>query len=331
MADAHEAIGQDVEQEAAKELHGIEGHHLLAVVIAVVLVVEANAASVEGDQAVLGDGDAVGIASQIGKNLSGAAEGRLRVDDPFGSACLHQRRSDIDMSNTGAQLVISPYGVAEKLEEAVPEQAREDAYGEEELLVRYGSEAPVVNREPAAGNDAVQVRVQGKGLSPGVKHGEEAELQPQTLWIPSDDQKTLARGTEQDVVEQPRAGQSEGVQNLGDGEDDVEVRQSKDLALARVEPSLASFRLAARTMAVPTRVPDQVAKATPGAAIEMSAHGRSAAVDDGAKSASLCCRQRPMAIELRLDMADDLGERDRRNHLCTPLSGAVCSASGPED
>jgi hypothetical protein len=32
VADADEAIGQDVEQEAAKELHGIEGHHLLAVV-----------------------------------------------------------------------------------------------------------------------------------------------------------------------------------------------------------------------------------------------------------------------------------------------------------
>ena len=108
MADTDEAIGQDVEQEAAKELHGIESHHLLAVVIAIVLVMEANAASVEGDQAVLGDGDAVGIASQVGKDLSGAAEGPLGVDDPFGRACLLQRRNDIDMSGTGAQVLVSP-------------------------------------------------------------------------------------------------------------------------------------------------------------------------------------------------------------------------------
>ena len=88
MADAMEALGQDVEQEAADELAGGESHRLVSArpVDAVVLVFEGDAALVGLDEAVIRDGDAVGVARQIGEHGLGPAEWLLGVDHPLGLA-----------------------------------------------------------------------------------------------------------------------------------------------------------------------------------------------------------------------------------------------------
>jgi hypothetical protein len=44
--------------------------------------VKRDALTIEGDQAVIADGDAIRIASEIPEDGEGAAEGRLDVDDP---------------------------------------------------------------------------------------------------------------------------------------------------------------------------------------------------------------------------------------------------------
>ena len=74
VADAVEAARQDVEQEAADELVGRERHDLLAVgaVAAIILVAEGDAGLVEGEQPAVRDGDAVGVARQIGEHGLGA-------------------------------------------------------------------------------------------------------------------------------------------------------------------------------------------------------------------------------------------------------------------
>ncbi len=86
VADAVEACGQDVDQEAADELVGGERHDLLAIAAigAIVLPPEGDAGVVAGDQPAVGDGDAVGVARQIGQHGLGSAERALGVDDPFG-------------------------------------------------------------------------------------------------------------------------------------------------------------------------------------------------------------------------------------------------------
>ena len=88
VADAVEAGGQDVDQEAADELAGGEGHQLAPGLAlgAVVLPAEGDAALVEGDQAAVGDGDAVGVAGEVGQDRLGAGEGALGVDHPLGAA-----------------------------------------------------------------------------------------------------------------------------------------------------------------------------------------------------------------------------------------------------
>ena len=88
MADAVEAVRQDVDQESADELGGSECHELLAITTfgTIVLPSEGDAGSVAGDQPAVGDGDTVGIARQIGQHGLWPAERALGIDDPFGSA-----------------------------------------------------------------------------------------------------------------------------------------------------------------------------------------------------------------------------------------------------
>ena len=88
MADAVEALRQDVAQKSANELAGGKPHDLLAVATigAIVLPSEGDIGMVEGDQPAVGNGDAVGIARQIGQHGLWSAERALGIDDPFGSA-----------------------------------------------------------------------------------------------------------------------------------------------------------------------------------------------------------------------------------------------------
>jgi hypothetical protein len=88
MADAVEAPWQDVDEEAPDELVGIERHGLVSAgpVDPVVLDPEGDAVGVGPDQAAVGDGDAVGIAAEIGEHRLGPGEGFLGVS---GSARWH--------------------------------------------------------------------------------------------------------------------------------------------------------------------------------------------------------------------------------------------------
>jgi hypothetical protein len=67
VADAMQAFWQHVDEKAADELVGGDGHALvpIAALAAVVLALEGDALLVAGDQAAVGDGDAVGVARQM--------------------------------------------------------------------------------------------------------------------------------------------------------------------------------------------------------------------------------------------------------------------------
>ena len=75
VSDAVEVGRQDVQQEAADELLGGERHRLALVAMAVIGPVEADAAVVEGEEAVVGDGDPLGLAQ--GREVAVAGGGVL--------------------------------------------------------------------------------------------------------------------------------------------------------------------------------------------------------------------------------------------------------------
>jgi hypothetical protein len=86
VADAMEAGRQDVQEEPAHELARIERHDLAAAFLPVVLPEETDGIVCHGDEAAVGDGDAMGVAAEIGQHLLGAAEGRFGVDHPVDPA-----------------------------------------------------------------------------------------------------------------------------------------------------------------------------------------------------------------------------------------------------
>src|SRR5262245_35029678 len=79
VADAVEAVWQDVNEEAADELMGCEGHRFVSIAAfdPVVLPSEGNAVVVQCNQAAVGDGDAVSVARQISEHGARSAERTL--------------------------------------------------------------------------------------------------------------------------------------------------------------------------------------------------------------------------------------------------------------
>jgi hypothetical protein len=83
VADADHSGRQHVEQETADELNRVQGHDLGAGMIRAVFPVKADMAVLQGAKAVIGDGDAMSVASEILEHASWSAEGRLDVNHPF--------------------------------------------------------------------------------------------------------------------------------------------------------------------------------------------------------------------------------------------------------
>ena len=165
VADAVEACRQDVAEEAADELVGGERHHLVSIgsFAAVVLPLEGDGFVVERDQAAVGDGDAVGVAGQIGEHRFGSAERALCVDDPLGVAqWRHKRGEGLGVAEMGvvAEEVEAGGGVGcgEHLQEQSAEQSREHAHRQEEAGPTRQL-ARAVQRDAAARHDDVDVRV----------------------------------------------------------------------------------------------------------------------------------------------------------------------------
>ena len=88
MPDAVKSVGQAVDQEAANELVGLQGHVARCVAVAIILPAEGHAGVVGAHQSAVGDGDAVGVAAKIGQHVRGRAEWWLGIGDP---ALLAQR------------------------------------------------------------------------------------------------------------------------------------------------------------------------------------------------------------------------------------------------
>src|SRR5216683_1720275 len=70
-------------EEAAQELLRREGHGALLAAVRIVLPAKSDLGVGDREQAMVGDGDPVGITGQIVKDMLGSAEGRLGIDDPL--------------------------------------------------------------------------------------------------------------------------------------------------------------------------------------------------------------------------------------------------------
>lgn len=257
VADAYEALGEDVEQEAPREVPKGERERSSAPA-AVVLEAERDALVVDVKQPVVGDRDAVRVAGEIGQNVLGAVEGGLGVDDPLGAAGLVEEA--LERSRTPvpceAAMELQPTfseRVLELCHELAAEEAAEHTHGEEEARAAGLPSAPIVG-QATRWDHTVHVRMVNECLAPGVEDGEEPEAGAEVAWVLGDLLKRLGRRAQQQVVDDPRVLESERRQRLRQGEHHVRVGHGQHLGLARLEPAGLRAALTLRAVTVATRV-----------------------------------------------------------------------------
>ena len=83
VSDADKALREHVHEKPADELLGRNGHNTLYVSMSVVAPTERDIVAVKCEQSMIGDGDAMGITTEVTEHLFGTTEGRFGVDDPF--------------------------------------------------------------------------------------------------------------------------------------------------------------------------------------------------------------------------------------------------------
>ena len=82
IADADEALREDVHEEAAEKFIGLERERAHHTAVPVVLPPKRDGVGGDVDEPVVGDGDAVRVARQVVEDVRRAAEGRSRIDNP---------------------------------------------------------------------------------------------------------------------------------------------------------------------------------------------------------------------------------------------------------
>ena len=92
VANADESRRQQVQQKAAQELIDRKRHEALLVFVRRIAPAESDSASVEGDQAMVGDGHPVRVAAEIVQGMLGTAKGALGINHPVGTEERAQHR-----------------------------------------------------------------------------------------------------------------------------------------------------------------------------------------------------------------------------------------------
>jgi hypothetical protein len=83
MADAHEPSGKHVEEKAPQELLYRQGQEALLVSVGGISPAKGDLVTHPRDEAMVGDGHAMGVGAQVVKDILGASERWLAVDNPL--------------------------------------------------------------------------------------------------------------------------------------------------------------------------------------------------------------------------------------------------------
>src|ERR1035438_10355293 len=83
VADADESRRQHVQQESAQKFVDSQRHQTLFVLVSGIAPAESDDAVGECDEAMVRDGDAMGVLAEVAKRMLRPAEGTLRVHHPW--------------------------------------------------------------------------------------------------------------------------------------------------------------------------------------------------------------------------------------------------------
>jgi len=205
VTDTNEALGEQMQEEAAQELIQGYGHQFLLIVVSRVPPAKGDLAVGQRDQSMVGDGDAVGVTAEILEHILGAPEGWFGVDHPVFAKQRSQPGGEESGLRERRQIpgkvqLASLKGQLESVDELAAKHLAEHGNGEKEARVR-SNPAGVIEREPAGGNNAVNMRMNLKLLVPGVEHTEKADLSSEMCGVASDFEKSFCASTKQQTID----------------------------------------------------------------------------------------------------------------------------------
>lgn len=179
--------------------------------------------------------------------------------------------------------------LGEEAEELAAEDLGELPHREEEVgLARDPS--LVIEAQPPAGDDQVDMRMEVERLAPGVEHGDESGYGAQAT--PSDPKQGLGRSREEQAVDLSGMAPEVGMQRWGKSEDLVEVGHRQKMARLGLAPESLIKGLALWAVAIPTRVVLRLLVTALVAPLEMAAQLGRPAGEKIADHASLISAQR---------------------------------------
>ena len=199
-------------------------------------------------------------------------------------------------------------------QELAAEHPAEHADRQEEIRPR-ADPAGSIRRQPSTGHDAVDVRVELQGLSPGVQHSDQAGVGAKVVGIGGHLEHGCSGGAEQQAIDDPGIGQGDRAQDIRQREDEMEVRHGEQLCSAGFRPPCRGRGLTGGAVAVAAGVVGDLLMPALGALQDMTAQGRGSAGGQVFQGAALLGRESPVVLaqKLVIGAADDLGHREPRS------------------
>src|SRR5712692_8707741 len=153
-------------------------------------------------------------------------------------------------------------------------------------------------------------------LSPGVQHGGETDFRSQVPGGGGDLLQGPGDGSEQDIKKDGLVAESERIQFVRNGEDDVEVGNRQERGQSFFEPIVAGYVLALGTVAIAAGMVGDALVTAGVALVQVSAEGGRAALRDVAHHLLLCGRRRVPAAILIAMRTENAGDLTRRPAVC---------------
>lgn len=217
----------------------------------------------------------------------------------------------------------APAGRIQGVQALRPEHPRQGVDREQEPRIPLRLH-PVSRRiQAATGDQHVDVHMSSQILSPGMQYRGKRRFRPQPTGIPGELQQGFRHHGQQRVVHPAVVNRREGIERMGQGEDQVGIGNRQQFGEAPLGPSLLRAGLAGGAMTVAAGVVDVFTVPAVVTRKAMAAEGGGAAVAHGAPD--LCLRgAHAVGVErLGPEGLEDLGQGSGHRRSSTAGTGSV--------
>jgi hypothetical protein len=176
MPETHEAVGEHMQEEAADKFVGVERHGLGSMTLTPVPVGQADPSIAYIEDAVVRDGNAMGIAADIVQDVLRAGKGGLGVDHPLFGIQLGTKRCEVRRASSGDRLPRAEQSAGgpepgQRLTELSAKNGTQGSHWKQEARISLYPAHPV-RRERASRHEAMDMEMCPQGLIPGMEdHG----------------------------------------------------------------------------------------------------------------------------------------------------------------